>query len=250
MPPQNNQPSPQTPPDNDLPQPPAPYPDPVPPAIPPLHPINNLPTVADNNEPKEEANRYAFFMESKPKTPKPSLVPSKTNKFAWIIIGAIVFLLILGGAAVILNNYQTKNATNTDSLTNVIKAQQEIIRVNNLAVKDVTSRDLSNFLATAVITTTSSQQATIDYVVKHGGKIDEEVLKNYKADPQTDKVLESAKAASVYESTYRRIMLEIVTAYQNRLERLSSTATLEAEKAVIDRDLNDAKLLRVMLEKS
>jgi len=254
MPPQNNQPNPQ----------PGALPSPVTPVAPPHPgpqteqpaPIAAPNQAADvrqdfppNSAPKEEANRYAFFMEAKPKS-KTSLIPlpKKESKFAWIIIGAITLFLILIVLAVISNIARSSQTTgDAGTLTGIINQQQEIIRVNSLASNTVQSANLVNFVTTAIITTTSSQQELISYATQHGVKIDSGKLALYKASGQTDTVLASAQAASVYDTTFQRVMLDIITKYQASLQGLADKTTAPNEKAIITKDLDGAKLLQTMI---
>lgn len=272
MPPQNQQPydpgslptpqAPQGPPPQGVPQQPAapmptatapqaqiPAPAPEEPiGVPKLHPENIQQAYpAPEADQQQSAGRYDFFMEAKPKEQK-SLLPKKGNKFAWIIIGAIGFFVLLGGAAAVLSSMRSSQSeNNTETLMSVVQQQQEIIRLNKDAVKNVTETDLANFVATSTVTATSSQLELISFMSKHGVKVDTAALAKYQADPNHDKVLKSAQAASVYDTTYRRLMLELMNEYQSSLEGIAAKATLKSEKDIVEKNLQGAELLRNIL---
>lgn len=262
MPPQNNQPN-QAGDPNSLPTPVDPNPQPpahpqapsqaplpadqIPAAVPPLHPAHINQDFPAPDAPKPEENRYAFFMESKAKEKK-TLLPKKSNKFAWIIIGGALVVFVLIVLAVVLSSVRnSQQQGNSATFVGIINQQQEIIRVNNLAAKNVKSSSLANYIATSTVATTSSQQELIAYVSKHGIKLDTKKLSKTKADPNTDKVLTAALAASVYDTSFRRVMLEMMSEYKSSLKQLDTLVTSSSEKKLVDKNLAQAELLQTML---
>jgi hypothetical protein len=211
--------------------------------VPQLHPQDFQQDFPAPAAPKKEDSRYAFFMETKPKEKK-TLIPKRNNTFAWVIICGVGLLIILGSLGVVLNANRTKQtAGNSATLVGIINRQQEIIRVSGLGIKNAQSSDLANFIITTNLSVKSSQQELISYTTKHGVKIDTKKLSKAVADPNTDKILASAQAASVYDSTFRRVMLGMLDDYQKTLQDIGSKATLQSEQDIVNKNIANAELL-------
>jgi len=265
MPPYNNQPDQR---DSDSPSLPNPV-GPVPPHQPTYHPgptpSQPQPQFGNSGVPQlrpqeisqdfpsspqdENPDRYAFFMESKPKPKNPLIAGAKSaSTFTLVIAGAAGLVAILIIAAILMSAFRDKGNDTSATLSSVIHQQQEIIRVTKLATTNVQDSDLVNLVATTNISMTSSQQQFIDYGNAHGVKIKAKDLAKYVANPKTDDELNAAAAASTYDSTFSQVMNGLLTDYQSSLDKLSAQAVNSPnEKNLADQTSEGVTLLKKML---
>jgi hypothetical protein len=199
-------------------------------------------------QPQEEANRYAFFMESKPKNSSPfPALPRKMSPLMLIAGGAVLLLIVIGLVAVLLSSFKGPGGDTAVLFDTIIKDQQEIIRVDELASDKVTSTSTKNFIATSELTAISRQKQFEDYASAHKIKVQTKNLDNYIGDPQTDEALKAAEAASTYDSSFTTIMSQMLSKYENDLKKLSSRAVNDQEQALVQESSDDITLLEKML---
>ncbi len=214
------------------------------PQIPPLLPMNNRPVEQST---QESGTPYDFFLD--PQTPpKKKLVPTVggMSGFTKLLIGAGLFVVILGITAIILSASRASKDASSTGLLAVAQSQQEIIRVNTNAAPTLQAPTLQNFASTAVPTLTTSQQGLITLASKAGTKIGTKELDLTK-NAQTDKVFDAARAASTYDATFKSTMQGMLTDYEAKLQANYKQATKAVIKDALEKDYNSAKLLEQML---
>ncbi|HEX8227298.1 MAG TPA: hypothetical protein VF572_05515 [Candidatus Saccharimonadales bacterium] len=212
------------------------------PAITPLHT-----SYAPPPAPAEEGSPYDFFLESK-SNPKKASIPKPKSGIGKTLVVALVIFMLLGASAAVLSVIRgSSNDSAAPGLADVVTDQQKIIYISKGAATSVKTTSLKNFSVTAFAATTSAQQQTIDFATKRGVKIDDKALKDIK-DTRIDSVLAAAQAASTYDSTYRTTMKELLNEHAVKLQQISSGVTVEADRAILDKNIASAQLLQQMLD--
>jgi hypothetical protein len=182
---------------------------------------------------------YQFIMESPKKQKTPGTISGNPflMKILLLIGGAIVLLFAIG----ILVNILFGSRVNVADLTTITQTQQEIIRIAEEG-RAATSQTIKNAAMGTQLALTTQQQETLAFLNKNGKEVKGKEL-NLKKSSTTDKQLEQAKTAGVFDSTYSRIMREKVEAYASQLRSAHGKALGRTEKTLLTQHFNETQLL-------
>lgn len=197
-----------------------------------------------HNPPPSDPGRYDFFLQPEAKSARHRA--GGLSGFAKLLLGAGALVLVLVILAVVLTVSRGNKGASPTGLTALAANQQEIIRVGTMGAGKIQSQNLKNFTSTAIASLTSDQQALVNFASRHGGTIDSRLLGSAK-DPNTDRVLAAAEAASTYDATYKSAMDQMLNDYQVKLRQTGDAATVAGERELLDKDLRNARLLQQML---
>jgi hypothetical protein len=190
-------------------------------------------------------NPYEFITNpQKPgKPPRPGLPSVSGGSF----VGKLV-LIIGGGVGIIVVLFVVINlvfsgSTNLTTLIQVAETQQEIIRVANLAQNNgVTDETVAGGAMNTLLTVTTQQQNTIDYLALHRQKVPAKTLA-LKRDAATDQRISQAKATSTLDIVFPQIMRQELTDYSTQLKTNYDGATSKSLKAMLATQYNQTQLL-------
>jgi len=186
---------------------------------------------------------YDFIVNpNKPEAPKQSPIPGARSPFAikiLLIIGAplviMVFLFIL--VSLIFSG----SSTNTANLISLSQIQQELIRIGGEGDKAATQAT-KNLAITTELSLTTQQKQLLRFLAQKGTTVGEKQLQE-KADPKTDKLLESAKQTSTYDIAYLQVMENLLTTYSTAIDNAYDDATSKEERALLKTQYDQAQLL-------
>lgn len=195
--------------------------------------------------PPPEQSPYDFFLNNDQGSKKPA-APKGGSGFFKILIFAVVFFVILGIAAVVMSSNRS-STPETVGFAPIVGDQIEIIRVGTLGVGQVNSASLKDFSTTTVATTTSAKNELVTHITKRGTGIDEKALAVTSKNPRVDEILTAAASASTYDATFTTTMQSLLTEYQTKLQRTLALATIEADRTILNKNLEAVKLLLQML---
>lgn len=157
---------------------------------------------------------------------------------AGLLILLMAFILVRG----ILNR-----DPNLVALTGVVQDQQELIHLAaNAGAQPGLSTNNQNFAATAKVSLTSSQKATIKYVISSGHTIKIATL-NLKVSKLTDTELSNAAEAATYDQTFKTVMNAKLTTYAGDLQQTYKQVTDKAGRTVLNNNYKQTQLLITQL---
>lgn len=183
--------------------------------------------------PASGQNPYDFILAGPPK-PKRSLIPSGGSlkqrviliaggALGLIIILYVIFGLILGGGG------------STAPLVKIAQQQTEIIRISNSSAKTVRDAPISNFTQNVLLSTTSAQNQTVDYLAKHGQKLNTKRLGGLQSS-KTDQALAAAQQNDQFDDTLLNILIAKLKEYKASLYEDYNNTGSKTQKA-LDKDL-------------
>jgi hypothetical protein len=204
--------------------------------MPPLQNPNSFQAPPPSNN---SQSPYDFFMGSDNTPPKNTAAGKKLLFMVAMGVGILAALAVL--LAVI-----TGGSKASPQLVSVLQSQQEIVRVAKDGTKNAQATNLKNFSLTASISLTSAQSELTTYINKLGGKVGKNEL-NLAKNPQTDKALAASITTSTYDTTYTSVMQGELNTYETKLQSATVAALSENERALLQRYIIGAQLLRVQL---
>lgn len=227
------------------PAPPQPYPappnlgQPLGPPQAPMYPGG----VAESPVPQAQA--YDFITNPGAPARQPFKLPGGDSivKRVGIIAGGLVVLLIL---FVVIKGLFS-GSSNLPLFVSVAQDQHELIHLatNASQQQGITTGD-QNFAATAQLSLTSAQAATVKYLVANGNKVSLKVL-SLKVSTATDAQLTAAGAATTYDQTFQAIMKAKLATYVSSLQQTYKQTTGKNGRALLNNDYNQAQLLLAQL---
>lgn len=167
---------------------------------------------------------------------------SAGKKLLFIVVAAVGAMAALAVTLALL----TGGKNESPHLVQILQSQQEIVRVAEDGKKNAQAENLKNFSLTAITGLTSAQGELTTYVNKLGTKIGKGEL-NLGKKPQTDTALKAALASSTYDTTYVSIMQSELGTYEKKLESATLVSISEGERALLQRYIVGAQLLRLQL---
>ncbi len=176
-------------------------------------------------------NQYDFILN--PEKQKKAPIDLKANpKMLFGFIGfslfVIVIIFILLNAVINSGNNSQKN-----NLTEITKAQTELIRIADLPSKDESATETTKYRALNVKVTTISSQSSISSMLAKRGvkKVNPKVLASSK-DPSVDASLEKATKNNKFNDTYNQILEEKLQQYKILIQKAYDSGN-KAEKATL-----------------
>ena len=158
-------------------------------------------------------------------------------KILFIVGGAIIVMIVL---AVVINLF-FGGRTNVESLVTLAQDQQEITRLGELG-DDATSRDVKNAAVNTTLSLKSQQGELLTYLGKRGREVKKEELA-LKEDSSADKRLETAKQASLFDSTYTNLMRTELTDYATALKSTYDGTTNAQQRDLLKKHYAGVQLL-------
>lgn len=163
-------------------------------------------------------NQYDFILN--PEKQKKAPIDLKSNpKMLFGFIGFCLFVIII--MFVLLNAIiNSGNNSQKNNLTEITKAQTELIRIADLPSKDESATETTKYRALNVkVTTISSQSSITSMLAKRGvKKVNPKVLASSK-DPSVDASLEKATKNNKFNDTYNQILQEKLEQYKILIQK-------------------------------
>lgn len=176
------------------------------------------------------------------------LNPQQQTKRSFLSGGPTKILLIAGGAlllvvvASIVFSLLFSGGGQTGQLKEIAAAQEEIIRVAELGLKEAKSPDGLSLATTVNLSVTTDQSRLLGALEKSGIKVGSAELTS-KKDPKTDELLENAAANNRYDEALTEILTDQLNDYL-RLLRSAHQANPNADaKAALEASFDSASAL-------
>jgi len=165
--------------------------------------------------------QYDFIFNSGTSAPKQSKLPvPNLPKPILIIVGALIALVLFVIVAIILSSANSGKAT---GYTDLLARSTEIVRVGEIAKKDVKDLDTLALLTTTNTAVGSEQTQIATYLASTGTKVDPKQLGGY-LNSATDQGLASAVQNNNLEEAYITYLKGSLTGYLDALKTTYSTA--------------------------
>jgi len=185
-----------------------------------------MPPQSNPSSPNPE---YDFIMNSGQTAPKQSKLPMpKLPKLALLFLGVVVALIL---AIIIVSVLGSTGKTDTKPYIDIMSRSTEIIRVNDLAKKDLRDADTLALLTTANAALASDQAQFGLYLGSLGQEVKPELLTAY-LNNETDKGIETATQNNSLEEAYVTYLKGSLDGYLGALKSTQQNAGPNA-KAII-----------------
>lgn len=173
---------------------------------------------------------YDFILAGPPKQKK-SLIPgggSLKQRVILVVGGALGLMLVL----YVIFSLAFSGGGGLAKLTTIAQKQTEIIRISNAGSSVVREPSISNFTQSVLLTTTSGQQQTVDYLASHGKKVKTKQLALLQSS-KTDQALESAKQAGQYDNALLGTLLDRLKDYRASVKEAYDDSSSQTQKALL-----------------
>lgn len=200
---------------------------------------------ADPTNPTQSS--YEFIM-NPPEPPKQSRFPGSGSLLSRIAIigGGLVVLLIIANVA----RGALSGPSPFPSYVSILQDQQVLIYLSTKALEeDSLSSTNRDFASTTQLSMTSSQAALIGYLATNDQVVDAKVL-NAKVTPELDKRLETALAATTYNSTFQEVAKTTLVDYTARMQRTYDAFEGKNGRDLLAKDYKQAELLLEQLNQA
>lgn len=196
----------------------------------------NQPTPTNNQNPYE-------FIFNEQQTPKTSSLGggSLKNRILLVAGGGIVLIIIL----IILSSFLGGSDNSTQLLTSLAQEQTEIIRVATIGTTKSIDSKARNLAQTTVSSISSSQQQTLDILLKRNVKLGIKQLA-LKMDSKTDKQLESASLNNSFDATFILVMQTQLKTYQANVKKAFDSTSSKSQKKLLTDSYNGVNILLEM----
>lgn len=189
-------------------------------------------------------NPYDFILNPAQAQNKPAAAGAKGPLRLLLGIGIVSGVLLVAG--LVLMQFLPKG-TSSESLLGILQQQQEIIRISKGAQQAARSETIKGFAYTVNMSISTSQQQLQAYATKAGVAIQPEQLET-KQDPDTDKLLENAKATSTYDSAVKKVLSTLLQEYTDQLRLVYKETGSSSLKKILDANFNAGKTLMVQAD--
>lgn len=189
---------------------------------------------------------YDFIMNPN-QAPKRPLLPggnSMAQRAVMVAIGAVVLMIII----IIVSSLLNSGPDNKLSLIKATQQQTEMVRVSDLT-NTSGSQTTRNIALNTSLTLASDSQKLQAALAERGIKIKQKQLLAGK-NPDTDKKLDQAKAASAYDTTFLQIMDDSLGDYQATLQDAFTNSHSPTLKQLLSQEFTNAKLLRNQIDQA
>ncbi len=210
------------------------------------NPTNNQPVVS---QPQPGVNSdYNFILN--PEKPKKSIIkPTSNNPMinrVVVVVGGLIILFIL---FLVIKGLISKPAVNTAAFNQVLQDQALIIQVlgqdmQGLGnVSSVISTNNKNFQATAILSISSDQSLTINYLKKNGVVVKSANLLVVGSDTVISGNLKNALSSNNFNSTFTSTMEGELNTYKQDLSIAYSKTNGAKGKNLLNNSYKNASLL-------
>lgn len=191
------------------------------------------------------ANQYDFIFNPPPSSPQKSSGNSPLSKvknvlgakFWYVIGGAGALIVILFALAIVFSGGNGATA----SAINIAQVENEIIRVANEG-RAATGQNVKNLAISVKLTLTTQQKEWLVFLQKNGETLDVKRL-GAKENPQTDKLLTSAKQTSTFDLVFVQTMQNQLKTYSQTLDSAYSKTTVKTERELLRKHFEQTQLL-------
>lgn len=181
--------------------------------------------------PPNQQNQYDFILSNNSKPKRRLNFGNSTGSRIAIMVGAIILLVI---AVTAINSFLGKDArAHTDRLTEVAKAQNEIIRISSLAAKDGKDPKTRNYAFNTKLSVQSSQGEVKNLLTRRGVKA-KGLNKKLAAGKNTknDETLKEGGLNNRYDETFIALTNKQLSDYQKLLKAAYSSASPNEKKTL------------------
>jgi hypothetical protein len=194
--------------------------------------------------PPPQPHEYDFLVNSQ-KPPKRSLnlLPSNSSmpiRIAVVVGGLLILIIVFSIIRSVLSG-----GGNTPALTTVAQDQQEIIHLTQNATQGQQislSTTNQNFAVTADASLTSAQSQLLDYMKANGHKVKLKTL-DLEISTTLDTQIKTAITNSTYDSTFKSIMQNQLSDYQQALRSAYQQTSGAKGRKLLSDQFNGAQLL-------
>lgn len=179
--------------------------------------------------PPQQQNPYAFITDPTP-PPRRGLNLGMGARVA-VVAGGLIILIIV---AVVINSFLNGGDKNqVQRLTDIAKAQNEIIRISTLADQKAKAADTKNYAATTRYAIQGAQNDTKKLLAKHGikeGGLSKTL--NASKNTKTDTLLNEATNNNRFDETYHSLMNQQIADYQKLLKAAYDNGTTNEQQTL------------------
>ncbi len=193
--------------------------------------------------PPNQQNQYDFILSNNSKPKRTLNFGNSPGQRIALVVGAIILLIL---AVTFINSLLGKDArAHTDRLTEVAKAQSEIVRVSALAAKDGKDPKARNYALNTKLSVESSQREVKGLLNKRGLK-DKSLNKKLAAAKNTknDEILKEGGLNNRYDETFVALTNKQLADYQKLLKAAYASSNA-AEKRTLTASFENAGRLAV-----
>lgn len=188
-------------------------------------------------------HQYDFIInpDKPPKKPSFSFGSGLSGTMKRTLLFGTIFIIAITIFFVGLSFFNKASNAQSDRLTEIIKAQTEIIRVAQTAAEKIGDKQLYNKALNVRLTTTSAQQETLEALDKRGKKLSEkELVKSL--DTNNDTLLVEAEQNDRFDQTYKELLDKQLSDYQQLL-RAAYDSGSKSEKLTLESAFNQVDLI-------
>ncbi len=184
-------------------------------------------------------NNFDFIVNpTQPKRSGPSFLQNpKQRMIAVVLFVAVILTLVVVGFSII----SSAGKQSTDNLVTLAAYQTEIVRISDLALKDVSDPAAQTKLTTISTFMKSDLASTLSFLSSQGVKPKAELL-NAKKDSTADTAITNAKQANNLNTEIDTIINDKLSDYANLLAPESESAKALALKETLDRAVQNILL--------
>lgn len=165
---------------------------------------------------------YAFIMADAPKQKRAFIPQPKTPKQKLLMGVGLLGVLFLFG--IIFTLIFTSGGGATDNMLKIAQTQNEIVRVSDLAIRDLKSAPVLAFAQNTSLTVASDQRKNVAYISEFRKAPAAKELALGQNSQITSK-LETASQAGRYDETFYDLMYDELLDYRNQLSETFKTAS-------------------------
>lgn len=190
--------------------------------------------------PPQQNNQYDFIL-NKQQPQRSFNGGSKKARIILVVAGIIIFIILAVIANKILN---AGDSAQTQRLTDVAKAETELIRVSTLGITTAKDRDTIAFASTVKLSVQSSQNQTKKLLEKRGinSKKFSKLMPTSK-NSKTDTQLIDAGRNNRYDETFMAILDKELIDYQKLLKAANDGGKPSEQKVLASSFANVGQLL-------
>lgn len=198
--------------------------------------------------PPPQHGEYEFIMSPNAAESKKPLIPVNGSPLVKLALGGVGLILLFIVFSVVRG--LLSGPSPYPSYAGIAQDQQNLIHLTTNAL-DQQSLSTGNrqFAATAKVSLISAQKDMLKYLEKNKYKINDKQLE-LGISSATDKRLETAAAATTYNSTFNEIVKDELTDYKSHLQQTFQKYEIKNGRALLSENYKQADLLIKQLDKA
>jgi hypothetical protein len=192
------------------------------------------------HSPQSQTPNPYEFITNPPKPGRRGLLGGASGAQRLLIIVGVVAVSLIIVLAVMRS--LTNKETVTESFFSIAQQQNELVRVADIGDQKASNDKTKGLALNAKLSLKTDQADLLNYFKQNGVKVDNKRLGLTK-NSVTDKRLESADTTGTFDATFREVMKEQLTTYQNSLKDTFSSTNNGENRLVLDRYYKHSQLL-------